>query len=159
MHRSRSDCGGAKAWHKKWPTRKDRPSHDVSLSAGAVRSLKRLNALDVLGAGPFRALLFSEFDGVPFLEVFERTVASVAVEEKIISLGSDEAEAFVCDDFLDGSLRHDISMDWYCLTLLALSWSQLRLRPSMPVTANSLSYSHRSGRKCQKKYQKIADLW
>jgi hypothetical protein len=30
------------------------------------------------------------------------------VEEKIVSLSCDEAEAFVFDDFLDGSLRHDI---------------------------------------------------
>lgn len=73
-----------------------------------LEDLRCLNALDVFGTGPFGALLLGEFDGIPFAEVFERAVTSVAVEEKIVSLSCDEAEAFVFDDFLDGSLRHDI---------------------------------------------------
>lgn len=69
-----------------------------------------LGALDVLGAGAFGTLACGVFDVVPFAEIFERSGAAVAVEEHIISPGIDEAEAFVCDDFFDGSLWHVLSM-------------------------------------------------
>jgi hypothetical protein len=89
-------------------------------------------------------LTLGELDAVPFAEIFERAVASVAVEEEIISLGFDEAEAFFCDDFFDSSLRHVISMDWYFLTLLTPFWSSIAAATLIPVTAKSLSYFHRS---------------
>jgi hypothetical protein len=89
-------------------------------------------------------LTLGELDAVPFAEIFERAVASVAVEEEIISLGFDEAEAFFCDDFFDSSLRHVISMDWYFLTPLTPFWSSIAAATLIPVTAKSLSYSHRS---------------
>jgi hypothetical protein len=67
-----------------------------------------LDALDVLGAGAFLTLPFGVLDGVALAKVFERVGTSVTVKEKVIAsaAGFDEAEAFVCNDFFDGSLGH-----------------------------------------------------
>ena len=65
-----------------------------------------LGGLNVFGAASFRALAFFELDGIAFAKVFEISDYRCAVEEQIIASGSDEAEAFVCDDFLNGSLGH-----------------------------------------------------
>jgi hypothetical protein len=98
---------------KKEPALSGRLLRNVLVAAFAALDQSRLDALDVLSAGTFLALPFGILDGVAFAKVFERVGTSVTVKEKVIASapGSDEAEAFVCDDFFDGSLGHIL----YCI--------------------------------------------
>ncbi|MFT4546933.1 MAG: hypothetical protein ACI8XO_002058 [Verrucomicrobiales bacterium] len=85
------------------------------MAALAALGQSLLDWLDVLSAGAFLALAFGVFDGVALAKVFERVGAAVTVKEKVIAsaFGSDEAEAFVCDDFFNGSLGHILSVFTY----------------------------------------------
>ena len=88
-----------------------------------------LGGLNVFGAASFWALAFFELDAIAFAKVFEISDYRCAVEEQIISSGSDEAEAFVCDDFLNGSLGHVVLIGSFTLPTARIASAKGTHRP------------------------------